>query len=71
MVTETKICRQCGRVLKMNKYGKWCVNGCQIYTAQPVGEEYVLPSGAGKDDTDTVVRKGGIGGIRREPTNKE
>ena len=66
------ICRTCGRELAEKKGNRYCPNGCQIYTAQPVGSEYMTPRSAQKDDAGRMWETGGAAGnIRRLPTCRD
>lgn len=68
----SKICPKCGQIL-IQPTAKGtpirCRNGCDIYTAAPVGEGFtVRQRGAEeKDGLNLLV----CGGMRREPTCKE
>lgn len=63
-----RVCRSCGQELAEAKHGRYCKNGCQTYTAQPVGSEYLTARGFARDDDGRVWETGGVGGVRRLPT---
>lgn len=67
-----RICRSCGNELAEAKHGRYCKNGCQIYTAQPVGSEYMTPRSFERDADGRLWDTGGaVGNVRRIPTCRD
>lgn len=67
-----RICRTCGAEVKENKGSRFCPNGCQIYTARPIGDQYMNARSIERDDAGRLWETGGAAGnIRRLPTCDE
>lgn len=62
-------CPKCGLQLVQRKNkSDYCRNGCETYTAQPIGSSYdVMQRGNKEDARESIV----IGGFRREPTCRD
>lgn len=66
------ICRHCGEEVTEHRGRRSCRNGCSIYTAQPIGDEYWIPSSIEQDKNGCLrVQRPTTGSIRREPTCRE
>lgn len=66
------ICRKCGEMLIEKNGVRSCPNGCQIYSAQPVGSEYITPSETTRTSDGRIVASGGAAGcLRRMPTCRD
>lgn len=63
------VCWKCGREIAENKGSRYCPNGCQIYTAVPVGSQYMTLRSFERGNDGRVWEIGGAAGnIRRLPT---
>ena len=66
------ICRTCGEAIAEKNGSRYCRNGCQIYTAQPVGAEYGTPRTAEQGSDGRLWERGGsVGNIRKLPTCRD
>ena len=66
------VCRVCGGAIAENKGSRYCPNGCQIYTAAPVGSQYMTPRSIKADSDGKVWEIGGAAGnLRRLPTCRD
>lgn len=66
------ICRKCGEPLVEENDVRACINGCQIYSAQPVGSEYMTSSERKPAADGRLWESGGaVGCLRRVPTCRD
>ncbi len=66
------VCRTCGGEIAESKGSRYCKNGCQIYTAAPVGSQYMTPHQIEADSNGKVWESGGAAGnLRRLPTCRD